>query len=284
MRNIKIARRITHRDSSLEKYLSDIGKIPLLKPQEEVELSNRIKNGDDTALKKLIRANLRFVVSVAKQYYHPNLGLSLGDLINEGNIGLTKAAPKFDETLGFKFISFVVWPIRKSIAQALTEKSRMVRLPSNRIASHKRVSNEISKWTQAYEMEPSHEQIANILEMKTEEVESLLQDTNTHLSLNSSIGLEEDSTLLDVIENSDSMPPDETLINESLKKECEEILSILPNRDAQIVSCYLGLGEQELSIEEIGKKFRLSPESIGRIINVSIQSLKDHFAQKNRAA
>ncbi len=259
-------------DDSLDTYLREIGEVPLLKPEEEVELARKIKQGDQEALEKLTKANLRFVVSVAKQYQ--GQGLSLGDLINEGNLGLLKAANRFDETRGFKFISYAVWWIRQSILQALAEQSRVVRLPLNRVGALNRIGRVFSILEQEFEREPSAAEIAAELNMTTKEVHDTLRFGGRHLSLDDSLG-EEHSRLLDTLPNGDSPPPDSALMRESLKLEIEEALATLDNREAEVLRLYFGLnGEHPLTLEEIGERFELTRERVRQIKEKALQRLR----------
>ena len=273
MRQLKISKQITNRESqSLDKYLQEIGKVELLTPDEEVELARRIKQGDQVALEKLTKANLRFVVSVAKQYQ--NQGLSLGDLINEGNLGLIKAAKRFDETRGFKFISYAVWWIRQSILQALAEQSRIVRLPLNRVGALNKIGKAFSKLEQEFEREPSPEEISEVLEnMSEDEISDTLKISGRHVSVDAPFVQGEENRLLDVLENDAEPNPDNQLINESLSKEVERALSTLTQREAEVIRLYFGIGvEHSLTLEEIGEKFDLTRES------VYVRSRKRRFA------
>ena len=260
-------------EQSLEKYLQEIAEVPLLKPEEEIELAKRIKQGDEEALEKLTKANLRFVVSVAKQYQ--NQGLSLGDLINEGNLGLIKAATRFDETRGFKFISYAVWWIRQSILQALAEQSRVVRLPLNRVGALNKIGRVLSELEQEFEREPSEEEIAEQLEMTPYEVSDTLQMAGKHVSLDAPFNQDEESRLLDVLENEDMPAPDRPLIDESLKIELERALSTLTKREAEVIKLYFGLGrEHPLTLEEIGELFNLTRERVRQIKEKAIMRLR----------
>ena len=260
-------------DQSLEKYLQEISEVPLLYPSEEIELAKRIKKGDQEALEKLTRANLRFVVSVAKQYQ--NQGLSLGDLINEGNLGLIKAASRFDETRGFKFISYAVWWIRQSILQALAEQSRVVRLPLNRVGALNKIGKALSSLEQEYEREPSPNEIADKVEMTPYEVSDTLQISGRHLSLDAPFNQDEDSRLLDVLENEEMPAPDNPLMDESLKVEVERALETLTDREAEVVKLYFGLGrEHPLTLEEIGELFKLTRERVRQIKEKAIKRLR----------
>ena len=274
MRQLKISKQITNRESqSLDKYLQEIGKVDLLTPDEEVTLAQRIRDGDQQALEKLTKANLRFVVSVAKQYQ--NQGLSLGDLINEGNLGLIKAAKRFDETRGFKFISYAVWWIRQSILQALAEQSRIVRLPLNRVGSLNKISKSFSELEQKFEREPSPEEIAEVLELTTSEVVDTLKISGRHVSVDAPFVQGEENRLLDVLENEDEESPDSALINDSLRKEVQRALSTLTKREADVITLYFGLnGESNLTLEEIGEKFNLTRERVRQIKEKAIRRLR----------
>jgi RNA polymerase primary sigma factor len=274
MRQLKISKQITNRESqSLDKYLQEIGKVDLLTPDEEVTLAQRIRDGDQQALEKLTKANLRFVVSVAKQYQ--NQGLSLGDLINEGNLGLIKAAKRFDETRGFKFISYAVWWIRQSILQALAEQSRIVRLPLNRVGSLNKISKSFSELEQKFEREPSPEEIAEVLELTTSEVVDTLKISGRHVSVDAPFVQGEENRLLDVLENEDEESPDSALINDSLRKEVQRALSTLTKREADVITLYFGLnGESALTLEEIGEKFNLTRERVRQIKEKAIRRLR----------
>jgi RNA polymerase primary sigma factor len=274
MRQLKISKQITNRESqSLDKYLQEIGKVDLLTPDEEVTLAQRIKEGDQFALEKLTKANLRFVVSVAKQYQ--NQVLSLGDLINEGNLGLIKAAKRFDETRGFKFISYAVWWIRQSILQALAEQSRIVRLPLNRVGSLNKISKSFSELEQKFEREPSPEEIAEVLELTTSEVVDTLKISGRHVSVDAPFVQGEENRLLDVLENEDEESPDTGLMNDSLRKEVQRALSTLTKREADVITLYFGLnGEHSLTLEEIGEKFNLTRERVRQIKEKAIRRLR----------
>jgi len=260
-------------DQSLEKYLQEIGEVTLLNPDEEIELAKRIRNGDQAALERLTKSNLRFVVSVAKQYQ--GQGLSLGDLINEGNLGLIKAANRFDETRGFKFISYAVWWIRQSILQALAEQSRVVRLPLNRVGALNKIGKALSALEQEYEREPSATEIADQLEMTPFEVSDTLKISGKHLSLDAPFNQDENSRLLDVLENDEMPAPDNSLLNESLKIEVQRALATLTRREAEVVKLYFGLGrEHPLTLEEIGEQFRLTRERVRQIKEKAIKRLR----------
>jgi RNA polymerase primary sigma factor len=274
MRQLKISKQITNRESqSLDKYLQEIGKVDLLTPDEEVELAKRIKDGDQIALEKLTKANLRFVVSVAKQYQ--NQGLSLGDLINEGNLGLIKAAQRFDETRGFKFISYAVWWIRQSILQALAEQSRIVRLPLNRVGSLNKISKTFSELEQKYEREPSPEELAEVLDVTTAEVVDTMKISGRHVSMDAPFVQGEENSLLDVLENDSEETPDSGLMNDSLRREVQRALSTLTQREADVITLYFGLnGEHAMTLEEIGEKFNLTRERVRQIKEKAIRRLR----------
>ncbi len=285
MRQLKISKQITNRESqSLDKYLQEIGKVELLTPDEEVELARRIKQGDQVALEKLTKANLRFVVSVAKQYQ--NQGLSLGDLINEGNLGLIKAAKRFDETRGFKFISYAVWWIRQSILQALAEQSRIVRLPLNRVGALNKIGKAFSKLEQEFEREPSPEEISEVLEnMSEDEISDTLKISGRHVSVDAPFVQGEENRLLDVLENDSEPNPDNELINESLSKEVERALSTLTQREAEVIRLYFGIGvEHSLTLEEIGEKFDLTRERVRQIKEKAIRRLRHTSRSKGLKA
>ncbi|MBK5202390.1 MAG: sigma-70 family RNA polymerase sigma factor [Prolixibacteraceae bacterium] len=273
MRQLKITKSITNRESaSLDKYLQEIGKEELITVEEEVELAQRIKRGDQTALEKLTRANLRFVVSVAKQYQ--NQGLSLPDLINEGNLGLIKAAGKFDETRGFKFISYAVWWIRQSILQALAEQSRIVRLPLNQVGSLNKINKAYSKFEQEHERKPSPEELAESLELPAEKVSDTLRVSGRHISVDAPFVEGEDNNLLDVLVNNDSPNADRNLIKESLAREIERALSTLTERENDIIRMFFGIGCQEMTLEEIGERFGLTRERVRQIKEKAIRRLR----------
>lgn len=273
MRQLKITKSITNRESaSLDKYLQEIGKEELITVEEEVELAQRIKKGDQAALEKLTRANLRFVVSVAKQYQ--NQGLSLPDLINEGNLGLIKAAEKFDETRGFKFISYAVWWIRQSILQALAEQSRIVRLPLNQVGSLNKINKAYSKFEQEHERKPSPEELADELELPADKVADTLRVAGRHISVDAPFVEGEDNSLLDVLVNSDSPNADRALINESLSREIERALATLTERESDIIKLFFGIGCQEMTLEEIGERFGLTRERVRQIKEKAIRRLR----------
>ena len=271
---VKISKQYTNRESqSLDKYLQEIGKVELLVPQEEIDLARRIKKGDQKALEKLTKANLRFVVSVAKQYQ--NQGLSLGDLINEGNLGLIKAAKRFDETRGFKFISYAVWWIRQSILQALAEQSRIVRLPLNRVGALNKIGKAFSTLEQEFEREPSASELAEELDMSLFEVSDTLKISGRHLSMDAPFAQGEDNRLLDVIQDNRQPTPDSGLLEESLKNEVKRALATLSEREAQVIKLYFGLdSEHSLTLEEIGEKFNLTRERVRQIKEKAISRLR----------
>ncbi|MCL2597072.1 MAG: sigma-70 family RNA polymerase sigma factor [Paludibacter sp.] len=273
MRQLKISKSITNRESaSLDKYLQEIGREDLITVEEEVELAQRIRNGDHAALEKLTKANLRFVVSVAKQYQ--NQGLSLPDLINEGNLGLIKAAEKFDETRGFKFISYAVWWIRQSILQALAEQSRIVRLPLNQVGSLNKINKEASKFEQRYERRPSAEELADELDIPVDKVADTLKVAGRHISVDAPFVEGEENSLLDVMVNEDSPNADRILINESLSKEVDRALNTLGDREKDIVKKFFGIGEAEMTLEEIGDEFGLTRERVRQIKEKAIRRLR----------
>ncbi|MBU0488878.1 MAG: sigma-70 family RNA polymerase sigma factor [Bacteroidetes bacterium] len=274
MRQLKITKQVTNRETaSLDKYLQEIGKVDLITADEEVALAQRIKQGDQKALEKLTKANLRFVVSVSKQYQ--NQGLSLPDLINEGNLGLIKAAQRFDETRGFKFISYAVWWIRQSILQALAEQSRIVRLPLNKIGSINKINKAFSQLEQEYEREPSADEIAEILDMPEHEVKESLRNSGRHVSMDAPLVTGEESNMYDVLRADDSPSPDRELMKESLRKEIERAISTLTPREADVIRLYFGLnGEHALTLEEIGEKFDLTRERVRQIKEKAIRRLK----------
>ena len=281
MRQLKITKSITNRESqSLEKYLQEIGKVDLLTPEEEVELAKKIKQGDQISLEKLTKANLRFVVSVAKQYQ--NQGLSLSDLINEGNLGLIKAAQRFDETRGFKFISYAVWWIRQSILQALAEQSRIERLPLNKVGSLNKINRAFSELEQEYEREPSAEELATLLEIPTEEVETTLGVAARHVSMDAPFVEGEDNSLLDVLENSSTPATDSILeYKDSLRREIERALGTLTDRQADVIKLYFGIGvEHPESLEDIGDKFGLTRERVRQIKDKAINKLRSTTRSK----
>ncbi len=274
MRQLKITQSITNRESqSLDKYLHEIGKVDLITAEEEVILAQKIREGDQAALERLTKTNLRFVVSVAKQYQ--NQGLTLGDLINEGNLGLIKAAKRFDETKGFKFISYAVWWIRQSILQAIAEQSRIVRLPLNQVGSLSKISKAFSRLEQEFEREPSPEELADTLETTVEKISDTLSNSGRHVSMDAPFVQGEENTLLDVLENGDTPYTDSALINESLSEEIKRSLSTLTEREREIVVLFFGLGtNHSLSLEEIGEKFNLTRERVRQIKDKALQRLR----------
>ena len=280
MRQLKITKQVTNRETaSLDKYLQEIGKVDLITAEQEVELAQRIKNGDQIALEVLTKANLRFVVSVAKQYQ--NQGLTLPDLINEGNLGLIKAAKRFDETRGFKFISYAVWWIRQSILQALAEQSRIVRLPLNKIGSINKINKTFAFLEQAHEREPSAEEIAKELDMTVNDVKESLKNSGRHVSMDAPLVEGEDSNLYDVLNSGESPNPDRSLLHESLKTELERALETLTPREADVVRLYFGLGEQHaMTLEEIGETFDLTRERVRQIKEKAIRRLKHTSTSK----
>ncbi|MBP8849168.1 MAG: sigma-70 family RNA polymerase sigma factor [Breznakibacter sp.] len=279
MRQLKITKSITNRESqSLDKYLQEIGREELISVDEEVELAQKIRLGDQAALEKLTRANLRFVVSVAKQYQ--NQGLSLPDLINEGNLGLIKAAEKFDETRGFKFISYAVWWIRQSILQALAEQSRIVRLPLNQVGTINKINKALQKFEQEFERRPSPEEIADQLELPVEKVADSMRVQGRQISVDAPFVEGEDNSLLDVLVNSDSPNADRVLINESLSKEISRALATLTERESDIIRLFFGIGCQEMTLEEIGEKFQLTRERVRQIKEKAIRRLRSNSRSK----
>jgi RNA polymerase primary sigma factor len=281
---VRITKQYTNRESqSLDKYLQEIGKVDLLTSDQEIELAIRIKKGDQVALESLTKANLRFVVSVAKQYQ--NQGLSLGDLINEGNLGLIKAAKRFDETRGFKFISYAVWWIRQSILQALAEQSRIVRLPLNRVGALNKIGKAYSNLEQEFEREPSASELAQELDMDVSEVADTLKISGRHISMDAPFAQGEDNSLLDVIQNEHQPTPDFTLMSESLKAEIDRALSTLTEREAEVVKLYFGLNkEHSLTLEEIGERFNLTRERVRQIKEKAIRRLRHASRSKNLKA
>ena len=273
MRQLKITKSITNRESaSLEKYLQEIGKEEMISAEEEVELAQRIKKGDAQALERLTKANLRFVVSVAKQYQ--NQGLTLPDLINEGNLGLLKAAERFDETRGFKFISYAVWWIRQSILQAISEQSRIVRLPLNQVGSLNKINREISKFEQENERRPSLHEIADKIDLPQDKIDEAMSVNGHHVSVDAPFSDGEDSSLLDVLVNDEIPTTDNSLVNESLQSEIQAALTILNDRERKVVEASYGLNQQELTLEEIGEKFGLSRERVRQIKEKAIRKLR----------
>ncbi|WP_126973051.1 sigma-70 family RNA polymerase sigma factor [Gynurincola endophyticus] len=281
MRQLKITKSITNRESqSLEKYLQEIGKVELISPEEEVRLARMIKLGDQKALDKLTKANLRFVVSVAKQYQ--NQGLSLPDLINEGNLGLIKAAQRFDETRGFKFISYAVWWIRQSILQALAEQSRIVRLPLNKVGLTNKIQKAFSSLEQEFEREPSPEELAELLQMETEEVSDTLGISARHISMDTPLSEGEDNTLMDVMENPNAERAEVNIeYKESLKLEIERSMSLLTERQKEVICFFFGIGvENPMSLEDIGERFNLTRERVRQIKDKAISKLRNNSRAK----
>ncbi|MBQ7734773.1 MAG: RNA polymerase sigma factor RpoD/SigA [Bacteroidales bacterium] len=284
MRQLNITKQVTNRETaSLDKYLHDIGKVELITAEEEVELARKIKDGDQAALEKLTKANLRFVVSVAKQYQ--NQGLSLPDLINEGNLGLIKAAQRFDETRGFKFISYAVWWIRQSILQALAEQSRIVRLPLNKIGTINKINKAYAYLEQEYEREPRADEIAALLDITESEVKDSMRNSSRHLSMDASLTQDKDNNMYDVLKSEDSPTPDKGLLYESLKQEINRTISTLPQREADIIKLYFGLDSKHpMTLEEIGEKFELTRERVRQIKEKAIRRLKNQAKCKNLKA
>lgn len=274
MRQLKISKQITNRESqSLDKYLQEIGKVDLITAEMEVELAKRIKQGDAIALEKLTKANLRFVVSVAKQYQ--NNGLSLGDLINEGNVGLIKAAERFDETRGFKFISYAVWWIRQSILQALAEQARVVRLPLNRVGSLNKISRAFSELEQKFQREPSSEELAEVLELSVDEVEKTIRSGGRQVSVDAPFVQGEENSLLDVLSSDQVDTPDTALMHDSLQREVSRALSTLTERESEVICDYFGLnGHTAMTLEEIGEKFNLTRERVRQIKEKATRRLR----------
>jgi RNA polymerase primary sigma factor len=274
MRQLKIVKQITNRESqSLDKYLQEIGKVDLITAEVEVELAKRIREGDQVALEKLTKANLRFVVSVAKQYQ--NNGLSLGDLINEGNLGLIKAAKRFDEKRGFKFISYAVWWIRQSIMQALAEQSRIVRLPLNRVGSLNKITKTFSELEQRFQREPSTEEVAEVIGVTIEEVTSNLRLSGRHVSMDAPFAQGEDGSLLDVLSDVNESNPEEQLLTDSLSQEVQRALSTLTTRESEVIGLYFGLNmKNAMTLEEIGQKFNLTRERVRQIKEKATRRLR----------
>ena len=278
---MKITKQFTYRESqSIDRYLQEIGKVNLLTPDEEIELAKKIKSGDSKALERLTKANLRFVVSVAKQYQ--NQGLSLGDLINEGNLGLIKAGKRFDETRGFKFISYAVWWIRQSILQALAEQSRIVRLPLNRVGALNKIGKAYSNLEQEFEREPSANELANELEMDVKEISDALTISGRHVSVDAPFTHGEENSLLDVIANDEQPSPDNSLMSQSLRTEIERALATLSEREAEVLKLYYGFNDQHaMTLEEIGSKFNLTRERVRQIKEKAIRRLRHASRSKN---
>ena len=284
MRQLKITHSITNRDiKSLDKYLQDICSEELLSPEEEVQLAQRIKQGDQAALDRLTKANLRFVVSVAKQYQ--NQGLSLPDLINEGNVGLIKAAKRFDETRGFKFISYAVWWIRQSILQAIAENSRIVRLPSNQLGALNKLKKEISKLEQQLERPPSEEELAEMLDIPEDKIKAIMGISGRHVSIDAPLASDEDVNFVDVLPNEDTPPTDDKLMQESLSQEIERCLSTLTEIEREVIRMYFGIGQPHpLSLDEIAMKFNLTRERVRQIKEKGIKRLKTSSKSKHLKA
>ena len=279
MRQLKISKSITNRESaSLDKYLQEIGHEELLSVDEEVELAQRIRKGDRRALERLTRANLRFVVSVAKQYQ--NQGLSLPDLINEGNVGLIKAAEKFDETRGFKFISYAVWWIRQSILQAIAEQSRIVRLPLNQVGSVNKINRELNKFEQEHERRPSVNEIADRIDLPEDKIEEAMKANNRHVSMDAPFVDGEGNSLLDVLADNDMPMADKTLVQESLRKEIDRAIELLNDREQKVVRAFFGIGTPEMTLEEIGDKYNLTRERVRQIKEKAIRRLRHNTKNK----
>lgn len=279
MRQLKIERTITSRDNTLDKYLQEIGRKDLLSVDEEVELAQRIHDGDDQALERLVESNLRFVVSVAKQYQ--NQGLSLSDLINEGNLGLIKAAQKFDETKGFKFISYAVWWIRQSILQALAEQSRIVRLPLNQVGALNKINKTYAKLEQANERRPSAEELADQLDITPDKVMDTMRVSGRHVSMDAPFSEGEDNSLLDVMANTDTPTTDNSLMHESLAEEIRRVLSTMKERDREILEMFFGLnGQPQLTLDEISTRLGLTRERVRQIKDQAIKNLKNSSQSK----
>jgi RNA polymerase primary sigma factor len=278
---LKISKQFTNRENkSLDKYLQEIGKVDLLSPEDEIQLAIKIRKGDRSAFEQLTKANLRFVVSVAKQYQ--NQGLSLGDLINEGNLGLIKAATRFDETRGFKFISYAVWWIRQSILQALAEQSRIVRLPLNRVGTLNKIGKAYSNLEQEYEREPNSSELAKELQIDKEEVVEAFKISGRHISMDAPLTQGDENRLLDILENEEHPAPDHLLMSESLKTEINRILSTLSDREAEVIKFYFGLNkEHSLTLEEISERFNLTRERVRQIKEKAIRRLRHASRCKN---
>lgn len=279
MRQLKISKSITNRESqSLDKYLMDIGHESLISVEEEVELAQRIKKGDKAALEKLTKANLRFVVSVAKQYQ--NQGLSLSDLINEGNLGLIKAAEKYDETRGFKFISYAVWWIRQSILQALADQSRIVRLPLNQVGTVNKINRELSRFEQTYERKPSLDEIADLVELPQERVEEALRGNGRHISVDAPIADDEDGSMLDFLSSEKDSDADNAMLRESLRKEIARMLTILTDREKSVVEAFYGINQPEKTLDEIANTMSLSRERVRQMKEKAIRKLRSNTKNK----
>lgn len=284
MKQLNITKQVTNRETaSLDKYLHDIGKVELISAEEEVDLARKIKDGDQAALEKLTKSNLRFVVSVAKQYQ--NQGLSLPDLINEGNLGLIKAAQRFDETRGFKFISYAVWWIRQSILQALAEQSRIVRLPLNKIGTINKINKAYAFLEQEYEREPRADEIANLLDITEAEVKDSMRNSSRHISMDASLTQDKDNNMYDVLKAEEAPTPDKALLHESLRMEINRTISTLPPREADVIKLYFGLDSKHpMTLEEIGEKFDLTRERVRQIKEKAIRRLKNAAKCKNLKA
>ena len=279
MRQLKISKSFTNRESaSLDKYLQEIGHEELLSVEEEVELAQKIKKGDRRALERLTRANLRFVVSVAKQYQ--NQGLSLPDLINEGNVGLIKAAEKYDETRGFKFISYAVWWIRQSILQAIAEQSRIVRLPLNQVGSVNKINRELNKFEQEHERRPSVDEIADRIDLPEDKIEEAMKANNRHVSMDAPFVDGEDNSLLDVLADNNMPMADKALVQESLRKEIDRAIELLNDREQKVVRAFFGIGSPEMTLEEIGDKYNLTRERVRQIKEKAIRRLRHNTKNK----
>ena len=279
MRQLKISNSFTNRESaSLDKYLQEIGHEELLSVDEEVELAQKIRKGDRRALERLTRANLRFVVSVAKQYQ--NQGLSLPDLINEGNVGLIKAAEKFDETRGFKFISYAVWWIRQSILQAIAEQSRIVRLPLNQVGSVNKINRELNKFEQEHERRPSVDEIADRIDLPEDKIEEAMKVNNRHVSMDAPFVDGEDNSLLDVLADNNMPMADKALVQESLRKEIDRAIELLNDREQKVVRAFFGIGSPEMTLEEIGEKYNLTRERVRQIKEKAIRRLRHNTKNK----
>lgn len=281
MRQLKISNQITQRDSiALDRYLQEIAKVDLLTAEQEVELAKKIKKGDSNALETLVKSNLRFVVSVAKQYQ--NQGLALSDLVNEGNLGLIKAAERFDETKGFKFISYAVWWIRQSIMQSLVEHSRIIRLPVNKVGSYNQINKTLSTFEQKYQREPTDEELEKLLEMNISEINAIIASANKHVSMDAPIGHEKDGSMYDFINNDEASETEKQMLSESLKKEIKKALSILPERDAEILCYYFGLkGDICMTLEEIGNIFGLTRERVRQIKERALRRIRKTSSSRN---
>ncbi|MCR5159703.1 MAG: RNA polymerase sigma factor RpoD/SigA [Prevotella sp.] len=278
MRQLKITKSITNRESeALDKYLQEIGKEELISPDEEVELAQRIKKGDKNALERLTKANLRFVVSVAKQYQ--NQGLSLPDLINEGNVGLIKAAEKFDETRGFKFISYAVWWIRQSILQAIADQSRIVRLPLNQVGSVNKINRALNKFEQENERRPSAQELSEHIDLPQEKIDEAMSANTRHVSVDAPLSNDEDGSLLDLLVNTDAPLADSHLVDESLKAEIDHALLTLKERERGIIKAYFGIGEPEQTLDEIGARFGLTRERVRQLKEKALQRLRNNNKQ-----